>query len=206
MSIVEAVTFREPWEAERRAAELHLGPVARLLKVAAIANGAGADATPFHPANAAGTLSYQYGTWALRDEFVGEEWKLDRPYGVEAISNEAIKVKVVFQNVDIACNDDKKPQPRSGKGAGAERVSMPNLFGDLPEYVPAQEAAWAIYYLMVDADGAAELTRPIVKGGRFAQYPERIYLSQGRDDLGGKPLALDDGDVADDFDPEVVRK
>ena len=206
MSMIESVTLREPGEVERRVAELRLGFVARLLKVAAIANAAGADATPFHAANASGTFSYQYGTWALRDEFVDENWRPDRPYGVEAVSNEEIRVKVAYQNVDIACDDSKKPQPRSSKGSGAERVSMGNLFGTLPEYAPSQTGEWLVYYLMVDADGAAELTRPVIKGGRFTAYPERIYLSRGGDDLGRKPLSLDDDDVVDDFDPEVIRK
>ena len=46
MSMIESVTLREPGDVERRVAELRLGSVARLLKVAAIANAAGADATP----------------------------------------------------------------------------------------------------------------------------------------------------------------
>ncbi|NQU57811.1 MAG: hypothetical protein HQ513_11290, partial [Rhodospirillales bacterium] len=124
---------------------------------------------------------------------------------VEAISNETTKVKVVFQNVDIACDDSKKPQPRSGKGAGSERVAMPNLFGVLPEYAPTQEGGWLVYYLMVDANGASELSRPVIKGKKFAAFPERIYLSLGGDEMDKKPLSLDD-DVADDFDPEVIRK
>jgi hypothetical protein len=57
-----------------------------LLRVRSVALAAAADATPFHPANAAGTLSYQHGTFSLRDEHVGEnEWVLSRPSGVEAI-------------------------------------------------------------------------------------------------------------------------
>ena len=58
---------------------------------------------------------------------------------------------------------------------------------------------------MVDENGAAELTRPIVKNGTFISYIEQIYLSDGGD-LARGPLALDDGDMLDDFDPQVVRK
>ncbi len=123
MSMIETIILREPWDVDRRLAELHLGPLTRLLKVVAVAISAGADATAFHPANAAGTFSYQHGTWALRDEFVGDAWLLDRPDGVEAIRNDATKVKVIFANVDVSCNDKQKPKPRSRKGAGAERVS-----------------------------------------------------------------------------------
>ena len=190
---------------DRRLAELHLGPRSRLLKVVAVAISAGADATAFRPASAAGTFSYQHGTWALRDEFVGDDWLLDRPDGVEAIRNDAIKVRVVFANVDVACNDKHNPKPRSRKGAGSERVCIGNLFGSLPEFAPRQPGGWVTYYLMVDEYGAAELTRPVIKNGTFVSYVEHIYLSDGSD-LDREPIALDDGDVVDDFDPQVVRK
>ena len=107
--------------------------------------------------------------------------------------------------MDIACNDNLKPKPRSRKGAGAERVFIGNLFGSLPEYAPRQPDGWANFYLMVDEQGAAELTRPVVKNNTFTAYVERIYLSNG-DDLDRDMLGLDDSDTADGFDPEVVRK
>jgi hypothetical protein len=56
---------------------------------------------------------------------------------------------------------------------------------------------------MVDQDGAAELTRPVVSNGTFTNAIERIYLSDGGDD--GAAL-LGDDDIADGFDPQVARK
>jgi hypothetical protein len=53
--------------------------------------------------------------------------------------------------------------------------------------------------------GAVELTRPVIKGGRFTSWIERIYLSDGADLVLDK-RAFDDGDRADNFDPLVVRK
>jgi hypothetical protein len=207
MSMTETVVRRETWEVAERLAELQLGPIDKLLRVRAVAISASADATPFHPANAAGTFAYQHGTFALRKEFVGKVWRLERPDGVEAIVNEALKVRVVFANVDIACDDELKPKPRSRKGAGAERVCMGNLFGSLPEYAPRQPAGWATFYLMVDQYGAAELTRPVVERNTFTAWIERNYLSNGDDlDLDRETLPLHDDDVADGFDPEVVRK
>jgi len=144
--------------------------------VRSVAISASADATSFHPANAAGAFEYHYGTFAVRNEYVGKIWRLERPDGVEAIVNEALKVRVVFANVDIACNDDLKPKPRSRKGAGAERVCVGNLFGSLPEFAPRQADGWATFYLMVDEGGAAELTRPVVKNNTFTAYIERNYL------------------------------
>src|SRR5688572_4155962 len=96
MSFAETIVRRDPWDVAARLAELQLGSVERLLRVRSVALSASADATPFHPANAAGTLAYQHGTFALRDEFVGEIWRLARPDGVEAIVNDALKIRVVF--------------------------------------------------------------------------------------------------------------
>ncbi|MFO1154616.1 MAG: hypothetical protein U1E42_13285 [Rhodospirillales bacterium] len=205
MSMVETVIRKELWDVGARLAELQLGTVERLLKVRSIAIAASADATPFHPANAAGTLAYQHGTFALRNEFVGDVWRVDRLDGVEATVNDALRVRVVFSNVDVACSDSMKPRPRSHKGAGAERVCMGNLFGSLPEFAPRPRDEWATFYLMVDESGAAELTRPVVERGTFTAYLERNYLSNG-DDLNRSALSLHDGDAADGFDPAVVRK
>lgn len=205
--MAETVVRREPWEVAERLAELQLGTVEQLLRVRTAAISASADATPFHPANAAGTFAYHYGTFALRKEYVGKVWRLERPDGVEAIVNEALKVRVVFANVDVACNDDLKPKPRSRKGAGAERVCIGNLFGSLPEFAPRQPDGWATFYFMVDEGGAAEVSRPVVKNSTFFAWVERNYLSNGDDlDLDRETLPLDDDDVADSFDPEVIRK
>lgn len=206
MDVVETQVWREPWDVDRRLNELglHRHP---LMNVVVAAITAGADSTPFHPANASGTFSYMYGTWALRSEFVGDEWELDRADGVESIRNDQKKVKVVYQNVDIACDNEQGPKPRSHKGAGSERACSGNLFGTLlPQYSPCPTEEWATYYLMVDKNGAVELTRPVVRGGTFSAYVERIYLSDGGDLLDLASLPIDDDDTADGFDPQVVRK
>src|SRR6266446_2362359 len=82
-------------------------------------------------------------------------WRLDRSDGVEAIVNDALKIRVVFANVDIACNDELKPKPGSRKGAGAERVCVGNLFDSLPEFAPRQPDGWKTFYITVDPRGAA---------------------------------------------------
>lgn len=204
MGLVETVIVRDAWDVDRRLEEFQLTK-AGLLKVRNIAVAAGADATPFHPANAEGTLAYQHGTFALRNEFVGENWKVDRPNGVEAILNEKLNLSIVFANVDVACNDVLEPKPRSRKGSGAERVCEPNLFPWLPSFAAAPTKGRATYYLMVAEDGAVELTRAVVNNGTFSGYIERIYLSKG-DDLDRAPLSLSDGEAADNFDPQVVRR
>ncbi len=206
MTLVEEVVLKEPHEADRRLAKLELNRET-LLKVRAIALNAALDATPFHPANAPGTFAYHHGTWALRNGCIGPDtnWRVDRSNGLEAIANDSLQIMVIFANVDVACNDEQKPKPRSQKGAGSERACSGNLlFDSLPEYAPVQ-TGWATYYLMVSESGAAELTRPVVEAGTFTAWPERIYLSDGSD-FDPTVLNLDDGDVVDNFDPQVVRK
>jgi hypothetical protein len=201
---VETIILREPWDVDPRLAELDLVR-RKLFTVVAIAVGEAANATPYHCANAAGTLAYQHGTWALRNEFVGPKWTLERPNNVEAIWNESLKVRVVFCNVDVACDDERPPKPRSDKGSGAERVCVGNLFGSLPRYAPRQYAGEATYYLMADERGTAELTRPVISAGTFSSYVERIYLTDGSD-LPDKISSFDNDDAVSDFDPQIVRK
>jgi hypothetical protein len=162
-----------------------------------------ANATPFHCSNSPGTFSYHHGTWAIRDQFVDKDWAVCRLDGIEGIRNDALKLKIAFSNVDLACDDNHIPKPRSEKGAGAERAAGGGLFGHLPHYTPEPTDDVALYYLMVDQDGSAELTRPVVSNGTFETAVERIYLSDGEDD-GAALLELDD--VADGFDPQVARK
>jgi hypothetical protein len=204
MARFATVVRKEPWDVDARLAGLSLTRPG-LLKVRTVARSAAADATPFHPLNAAGTLAYQHGTFGLRDEFVGDAWVVARPEAVEAIFNAKANTMVVFGNVDVACDENQEPQPRSRKGSGAERVCQGNLFGALPRFAPRQAGGASVFYLMVDENGATELSIPIVEGGTFTGFVERNFLSDG-DDLDGALRTFDDGDIADNFDPQVVRK
>jgi hypothetical protein len=56
---------------------------------------------------------------------------------------------------------------------------------------------------MLDATGAAELTRPIIQGRTFSAYVERIYLPN-IEDTDGTDLTKDNDVV--DLDPVVARK
>jgi hypothetical protein len=205
MERVETKIFDQPWDVDRRLNEMKLDR-ALLLEVRDVARNASLNATPFHPANAAGTFGYQDGSWALRDRFVGDIWGVDRLDGVEAIGCEELRIKVAFCNVDLACNSFQMPKPRSRKGAGAERASGGGLFGDdLPQYAPKPSGTWALYYLMMDEKGAVELTRPVVKDGTFIAAVERLYLSKGDEEEYKIPSSNGD-DIATKFDPQVARK
>nr|WP_294544396.1 hypothetical protein [uncultured Rhodopila sp.] len=197
--------LKEPWEVDPELARLNLTR-AKLLKVRTMALGAAADATGYHAANAAGTFSYHGGIYGLRDELVGEHWRQDRPNGIEAVRNDAKNVILSFVNVDLACNDMHNPVPRSKKGSGAEKVSQgKGLFDDLPAFAEAPTSPYAFYYLMVDEQGAVELSRPVVKYQTFSAFIDRIYLSSG-DDFDGASRSFDEDETPMDFDPQVLRK
>ena len=205
---IQTRVLREPWDVDRRLAELGLDRQ-KLLTVAEVAVHEAANATPFHPINAAGTFAYHQGTWALRDQFVGRgggEWECDRADGVEAIRNRSKKLRVIFSNVDISCDDRIDPKPRSRKGSGSERACSGNLFGHLPTFARQPVSDEAAFYLMVDEKGNVELTQPTVEGGTFKEYIERIYLYNAKDGGPDGKLSLDDDDVADGFEPDIVRK
>jgi hypothetical protein len=203
MPAIETIIHRDPWDADLRLSQLNLNRK-DLLIARDVAMQERANATAFHCTNAPGTFAYHHGTWSIRDRFVDENWAVCRIDGIEGIRNEALKIKVAFSNVDLACDDNHIPKPRSEKGPGAERAAGGGLFGVLPHYAPEPTDDFALYYLMVDQEGAAELTRPVVSNGTFSTAIERIYLSNGGDD--GAALLTTPDDIADDFDPQVARK
>lgn len=208
MSHVATIIRAELADVKDRLAELEL-PLDMLAEIVAIAYNAAAEATPFHAANAAGTLSYQWGTWALRDRLVDENWRPDRPEGIEAIINEQTGIRVAFCNVNVACKERPEPQPRSKKGAGAERAFSSNsLFASLPTYYKEQQTVGDTFYLMLDPDGRAELSKPIVKNGAFKGFVERIWLpAEGFDIPGGGVVGqFDDGDAISELEPKISRK
>ncbi|MGH6826435.1 MAG: hypothetical protein ACREC7_12145, partial [Methyloceanibacter sp.] len=82
------------------------------------------------------------------------------------------------------------------------------LFEDLPRYASVDDGkdeGWVTYYLMVAPNGAVELTRATVEGGRFDKFIQRLYLSDGSD-LDAEPKLLDEEISTDNFDPQVARK
>jgi hypothetical protein len=194
----------DPLDVEIRLSELGLS-LPGLIRARDVALSQAANITPYHCANAAGTFAYHFGVWALRDEFVGEHWRVDRTQGVEAIFNKSLSVRVAFSNVDKACDNEHEPKPRSAKGSGAEQLCVGNLFGDLPRYAPSAKDGIATYYLMCDSNGALELSRPVVSANTFSAFIERIYLSSGGDRVSGV-LPLDENDAVEDFNPQVIRK
>jgi len=123
---VETKVFGEPWDVDRRIAEMGLSK-AGLINAVRASRTASGNATALHPSNAAGTYGYHEGVASLRQEFIGKEWVIDRKDGVETIRNDLKGLKIGFCNVDRACGD-KAPKPRSDKGIASERACGPMLF------------------------------------------------------------------------------
>jgi hypothetical protein len=207
MRHVETVIRRDPWEVEPRLSELSLTS-AGIRRVRDVALAARNNVTGFHAANAAGTFAYQDGVWCLRDEFVGEDWKMERPGGVEAISNLTARARVAFANVDRCCDENHNPVPISAKGSAAEELCEANLFGTLPRYAKQQTSLGIpLFYCMVDPDGRVELSRPTIDGNTFGPCVERNFISNGPEDDGGAKAFEDaSGDGAVEITPTITRK
>ena len=101
---IETRLLDEPWDVDRRITELGLTKDG-LVNAVQAARTASGNATALHPSNAAGTFGYHEGVAALRQEFIGEEWVIDRKDGVETIRNDRKGLKIGFCNVDRACGE-----------------------------------------------------------------------------------------------------
>jgi hypothetical protein len=168
-----------------------------------------------HPLNAAGQLSYIYGTGALRDALRSKGWQIDRTGNIEAIYDLKTGMKIVFQNADSACEDDRDPKAISDKGPAATRavdLGQPNLF---PEYDAEDEAKVkrenaALWYLFVYINGddvRAELSFPKrIEEGQFKGFNERIYVIQPGEWASMMPKVDDNEPPTQDFEINVTRK
>jgi hypothetical protein len=214
--MIQTDVLHEPVDVARRLRACGLDRD-KLIEVARRAIYASRDCTPNHPANAPGTFSYQYGTQALRDLFVGKDWAVDRTDSIESIWNEERRIRVAYQNVDVACDAYKLPRPKSVKGEGSERVCKGNqlaLFADLPLFARLPKAGDVTLYLMVSQNGAdvrVELSRPVIENKKFTAFVERIFLLREGEWEDGfikskTEGAVADGSAGEDFDVVVSRK
>jgi hypothetical protein len=174
-----------------------------------------ADFVLNHPLNAAGQLSYIYGTGALRDALRTKGWEIDRTGNIEATYNPKTGMKIVFQNADSACEDGRDPRAISDKGPAAIRavdVGQSSLF---PEYdIEDQEkrkrenaSLWYVFVYINGDDVRAELSFPKrIEEGQFKGFNERIYIINPGEWASMMPKAEDSDPPAQDFDINVTRK
>ncbi|MEX1661383.1 hypothetical protein AB4874_06925 [Thioclava sp. 15-R06ZXC-3] len=208
MESIRPTTTTDTEEGDLRLSELGLERH-RLIAAGHHALAGRANASPLHPANTAGFFSYADGVKGLRAENMGANWQFFRSEGVEGICNEELNLRVLFANVHVACGPTD-PQARSKKGAGSERVACGDMFEaagvELPVSVVKFSGDYKTYYLMVDQNGAMELSLPIVKaGGNFLRCVERIFLIDGND-LDEIDFGLDEPAGESDLDFVVTRK
>jgi hypothetical protein len=198
-------TFREDWEIDPRLDELFRLSRKEFWRVQFAAISARADFQPHHPSNAAGLLSYIFGTGALRDILCAKKsgYEINRSKNIESAYHPKTKLKVIFQNVDRACTDNL-PRPISNKGAAsAEAVnSQAELFPELAE----EDANALVWYYCSGMDGTAELLRPkSIEDGQFKGYHERIWIVRPGE-WADVDLSDFEGGSAAEFDVEITRK
>jgi hypothetical protein len=169
------------------------------------------DTSPLMALNAPGTLAYHYGLLETRVQFLGKVWEISRNGGIEAIFNADKKIKLSYQNVDVACVRAINPNPRTDKGSGSERECQGNLFEYFgvaaPKLVQLPKGIVPAFYIMVDERGAVEVSRPVIEGGKFIGFIVRAFVSDGSDldEQEVTPSGSLDAPV-DDFDVPVIRR
>lgn len=160
----------------------------------------------FDPVNAPGLLSYIYGTRALREALVPTgSWAPDSNLNIESVVNHDRGLKIIFQNVDIACAL-QQPRAISSKGQASRRLidnASMSLFPELDREVEIIENA-AVWYFCVSVNGdsiKAELSRPSSireSDGQFDDFFERIFILNEEGGAVGVPGDIDDGPTSDD--------
>ncbi|MGN6450261.1 MAG: hypothetical protein ACTHLK_17015 [Brucella intermedia] len=207
MELIKPKTIIDDEEIESRLAELELERN-RLIAAGYHALASAATASPLHPSNAKGMLSYLDGVKGLRAENLGGNWEFFRRLGVEGIRNDALKLRVLFANVTKACGETE-PKAISRKGAGSQQIACGDLFDvmglSMPLSVVRFRGDFKTYYLMVDAEGAMELSLPVVTNKQFQKCIERIFLIQGGG-LDSPDFDVDEPRVDADLDVVITRR
>lgn len=206
--------FAQDYEAASRLDQLGLS-MPELIGVVHQAVAAKANFVLNHPLNAAGQFSYIFGTGALRDALRPKGWQIDRTGNVEATYDPESGIKIVFQNADSACEDDRDPKAISDKGPAAVRavdVGQAYLFPeyDIEEKEKRKRENASLWYLFVHINGddvRAELSFPKrIEDGQFKGFNERIYIIKPGEWASMMPKVDDGEPPAQDFEINVTRK
>jgi hypothetical protein len=174
-----------------------------------------ANFVPHDPSNAAGTLSYIFGTRALRDVFCQKKgWQLNRSGNIESVYHQEKGLKVVFQNASSACDPKKEPQAISEKGSGAAKaveLGQGTLFPETEEEKAAKsEGVAALWYFFVRIDGVdvtAELSWPrSIDDRQFNGFNERIFVVRPGEWSDIDMSEFEGDSKVDEYEIEVTRK
>lgn len=175
--------------------------------------GARADMVEDDPASTAGQFGYIYGTRNTRIVFRAKGWLIDRKDNIEAVKHPTRQLKVVYQNVDLACELMHVPQSISGKRSGSERAiddAQGWLFSSVELCALDKRSTIlppiGLWYLCVSVNGEdvrAELSKAAaVSGGNFGAFDERIFIVRKGEWASIRVPALG----ATDFEPVIRRK
>jgi hypothetical protein len=205
--------FTEEWEIDTALARFG-ATRAELAEAAQLTFAARSDSVPSDPLSGPGQLSYIYGNRYVRRVFCPKGWLIDRHENVESVRPPDSGMRIVFQNVDLACSVLHSPKAISGKGSAAERMvsnGQGRLF-DMPEVYrkpKAGELNLAVWYFCMsfaDDQFSAELSLPAsIKGDNFAGFIERIFIVNGAGDDGSR-IPRSDGEPPVELEPVVLRK
>jgi hypothetical protein len=168
-----------------------------------------------HPLNAAGQLSYIYGTGALRDTLRPKGWQIDRTGNIEATFDPKTGIKIVFQNADSACDNGRDPKAISDKGPAASKAVDLGQRSLFPEYDIEDEERlkrevaplWYFFVYINGDDVRAELSFPKrIEDGQFKGFNERIYIIKPGEWASMTPKTDDSEAPSQDFEINVTRK
>lgn len=178
-------------QSETRLQELGLD-LRALLEVIAKTTAERNRVTANHPRGSLGFFTYAEGNRFLRDVLiVGGAWLKDESLHLEGIRSANGQIRVLFQNVHRSCDIAINPRAISEKKNGSVTVCQTNKaeFDQLqlalnnPNESYLQRIApingQQVYYLMMDLDGAVELSKPVITDGKFSNFLERIFITEG---------------------------
>lgn len=178
------------------------------------------DAVPFDPSTTAGQFRYIYGTRTVREIWCGLGWKIDRLSNIESVFDSKSGTKIVYQNVDCACDEKRSPKAISDKGEASkkliQRSTSAYLFPEMEaedeermetEAIRANATTWYFCVSVNGDDVRAELSLPYsVEQENFSTFIERIFIVLPGDWGGDGMIDLDDDSDAIEFEPIVSKK
>jgi len=182
-------------------------------EIALSAAAARAESLSVDPSSAPGILSYIHGVRAIRLNLLKRGWRESRQGNVESTVNDDLGVQICFQNVDIACNDYRKPNAISGKGTASRRLvaaGQGDLFEPPVDHLPVSffGSTPTVWIICVSVEGfsvRAEVSCPKnFEGTQFEDFHQRIFVLDESFEPPIKRESVDE-DI-DDFDVEITRK
>jgi len=220
-----AQVVKKPLDVGNRLDELFKLKREQLLEVVEAMVRAKADCTPNDPPGSRGWSAYKMGTRRLREiTLVEKGWEKDDADQIPGVINKSLGVRIVVANTDDATCidlDGRNPQNRSQKGAATDRVVNANQLSFMKaldeslkvvrlKQKPASPAHIATWYICTFSEGdefRAEISCPkVIEDGYFADFYERIFLTNDESGDGGIVRRADDDDGGSEFDIQVKRK